>query len=85
MSNIFYGHAPNMNGSLLLNLDCSDTHVSNINAKICEVNDDSTTYLCHYNLGHIGLKRMKKLYADELLETLDYESFKTCELCLMGK
>ena len=30
-------------------------------------------------------KRMKKLHADGLLESLDYESFDTCEPCLMGK
>ena len=30
-------------------------------------------------LGHIGVKHMKKLHADGLLESLDYESFDTCE------
>src|SRR3989337_2971123 len=29
--------------------------------------------------------RMKKLHPDGLLESLDYESFDTCEPCLMGK
>ena len=47
--------------------------------------NDSATYLWHYRLGHIGVKRMKKLNADGLLESLDYESFDTCEPCLMGK
>ena len=28
---------------------------------------------------------MKKLHADGLLESLGYESFDTCEPCLMGK
>ena len=28
---------------------------------------------------------MKKLHADGLLESLSYESFDTCEPCLMGK
>ena len=28
---------------------------------------------------------MKKLHADELLESLDYESVDACEPCLMGK
>ena len=36
-------------------------------------------------VGYIGIKRMKKLHADGLLESLDYESFDTCEPCLMGK
>ena len=39
----------------------------------------------HCRLGHIGVKRMKKLHADGLLESLDYELFDTCEPCLMGK
>ena len=35
-------------------------------------------------IGHIGVKHMKKLHADGILESLDYESFDTCEPCLMG-
>ena len=31
------------------------------------------------------VSRMKKLHADGLLESLDYESFDTCEPSLMGK
>ena len=34
---------------------------------------------------YIGVKHMKKLHADEILESLDYESFDTCEPCLIGK
>ena len=83
MNNTFYGHAPNVNG--LLNLDHSDTHIHNIDAKICKVDNDSATYLWHYRLGHIGVKRMKKLHADGILESLDYESFDACKPCLMGK
>src|SRR5215216_5364975 len=85
MNNIFYGHAPLKNGLFLLNLDCSDTHIHNIEAKRCKVDNDSATYLWHCRLGHISVKRMKKLHADGLLESLDYESFDTCEPCLMGK
>ena len=84
MSTIFYGHAPLMNGLSLLNLNHSDTHIHNIDAKRCKVDNDSAIYLWHCRLGHIGLKRMKKLHADGLLELLDYESFDTCEPCLMG-
>ena len=36
-------------------------------------------------MGHIGVKRMKKLHTDGLLEPLDYESLGTSEPCLMGK
>ena len=73
----------NENG--LLDLDRSDTHIHNIEAKRCKVNNDSATYLWHCRLGHIGVKRMKKLHADGLLESLDYESLDACEPCLMGK
>ena len=85
MSNIFYGHTPLMSGLFLLNLDCSDTHIHNIEAKRCKVNNDSATYMWHCRLGHIGVKRMTKIHTDGLLESLDYESFDTCEPCLMGK
>ena len=53
--------------------------------KRCKFNNDSATYLWHCRLGHIGVKHMKKLHADGLLESLDYESFDTCGPCLMGK
>ena len=85
MSNIFYGHAPLLSDLFLSNLDRGDTHVYNIEAKRCKVDNDSATYLWHSRLGHIGVKHMKKLHADGLLESLDYESFDTCEPWLMGR
>ena len=69
----------------LLNLDRSDTHIHNIDAKRYKVDNDSATYLWHCRLGHISVKRMKKLHVDGILESLDYESFDTCEPCLMSK
>ena len=60
------------NENVLLDLDRSDTHIHNIEAKRCKVNNDSATYLWHCRF-HIGLKRMKKIHADGLLESLDYE------------
>ena len=53
-----------MSGLFLLNLDSSDTHVHSIEAKRCRVDNDSATYLWHCRLGHIGVKRMKKLHSD---------------------
>ena len=85
MNKTFYGHAPLKNGLFLLNLNCGDTHIHKIDAKRCKVDNDSATYLSHCRLGHIGVKRMKKLHANGLLESLDYESFDTCEPCLIGK
>ena len=61
MNKTFYGHTPNVNG--LLNLDRSDTHIHNIDDKRCSVSDnDGATYLWHCRLGHISVKRMKKLH-----------------------
>ena len=80
MSNIFYGHAPLMSGLFLLNLDSSDTHVQSIEAKRWRVDNDNATYLWHCLLGHIGVKHMKKLHSDGLLESLG-----TCEPYLMRK
>ena len=37
MNKTFYGHTPNVNG--LLNLDRSDTHIYNIEAKRCKANN----------------------------------------------
>ena len=84
MSNIFYGHAPLIDGLFLLNLVSGDTHVHNIDAKCLKLNDNST-YMWHCRLGHIGVKRMKKLHSDGLLKSLDFESLERCEACLMGK
>src|SRR3954465_4744858 len=83
MNKTFDGHTPNETSSL--DLDRSDTHIHNIETKRCKVNNDSATYSWHCSLGHIVVKRMKKLHADGFLESLDYESFDTCEPCIMGK
>ena len=71
-------------GLFLLNLDSSDTHIHNVEATRCRVDNDSATYLWHCR-SHIGVKRMKKLHTDGLLESLDYESLGTCKPCLMVK
>ena len=81
MNKTFDGHTPNENG--LLDLDRGDTHSHNIEVKRCKVNNDSATYLWHCRLGHIGVNHMKKIHANRLLESLDYED--ACEPCLMGK
>ena len=81
MNKTFNGLTPKVNG--LLNLDRSDTHIHNIEAKRCKVNNDNATYLWHCHLGHIGVMRMKKLHADGILESLDYESLGACEPCLL--
>jgi hypothetical protein len=63
MNNIFYSHAPIVDGLFIMNLE-SDKNVYNINAKRQKTNDTNSTYLWHYQLGHIRHKRMKKLHQD---------------------
>jgi len=84
MNDIFYVHAPERNGLFLLNLD-SSTHIHSIDAKRLKLSNDNSMTLWHCRLGHIGVKRMKKLHADGLLESLEFDSLDTCEPCLMGK
>src|SRR3954467_5681164 len=67
-----------------MNLDCGNTHINNIEAKRLKLSDNST-FMLHCLLGHIGVKRMKKLHSDGLLESLDFESLERCEACMMGK
>ena len=76
-NDIFYGHAPMLNGLFLLDLDSNITHIHNVNAKKIKLDDDMSTYMWHCRLGPIGVKRMKKLHSDGLLESLDFESFDT--------
>jgi hypothetical protein len=84
MNNIINGHTPIIDGLFIMNLE-SDKNICNINAKSRKTNDMNSTYLWHCQLGHIGHKRMKKLHQDGLLQSLDFESFDTCEACLISK
>ena len=82
-NNMFYCRCPVVNGLYVLNLE--ELLVYNISNKKPWINDSSPTYLWHYRLVHINEKRMKKLHDDGLLTSFDFDSFKTCESCLLGK
>ena len=47
--------------------------------------DVTKAYLWHCRLRHVGDERLQKLYKDAYLGAFDYESFATCESCIMGK
>ena len=81
---MFYGFAPIVGGLFILNLECGND-VFNVNAKRLKKADTTTTFMWHCRLGHIGKKRMQRLHKDGVLPSLDFESFDTCEACLMGK
>jgi hypothetical protein len=80
---IFYAHCPLVNGLYLLDLE--DKSVCNINTKRAQLNDFNLTFIWHCRLGHINEKRIERLHKDGLLSSFDFESFDTCESCLLGK
>ena len=77
-----YCNALLSNGLYILDLDVP---VYNINTKRFKSNDLNPTYLWNCRLGHINEKRISKLHKDGLLDSFDYESYETCEACLLGK
>ncbi|KAG7572396.1 Integrase catalytic core [Arabidopsis suecica] len=79
---MFYGSAPLENGLYVLN---QSMPVYNIRTKRFKSNDLNPTFLWHCRLGHINEKRIQKLHSDGLLNSFDYESYETCESCLLGK
>ena len=57
----------------------------NINAKRLCPNYLNPTFIWHCRLGHINEKCVELLHKDGLLSSFDFESFITCESCLLGK
>ena len=53
--------------------------------KRLQPNDLNPTFIWHCRLGHINEKRIEILHKDGLLSSFDFESFDTCESCLLGK
>jgi hypothetical protein len=65
---VFYVHAPDRDGLYILDLV---THINSVDVKRCKHGNDNATNIWHCRLGHIGVKRMKKLHQDVLLDSLD--------------
>jgi hypothetical protein len=80
---IFYAHCPLVNGLYVLDLE--DKFVCNINIKRARLNDLNPTFIWHCSLGHINEKRIERLQKNGLLSSFNFESFDTCESCLLGK
>ena len=79
---MFYGSVLLENGLYVLN---QSMPIYNIRNKRFKSNDLNPTFLWHCRLGHINEKRIQKLHSDGLLNSFDYESYETCESCLLGK
>jgi hypothetical protein len=73
---VLYVHAPDHDGLYILDLV---VHINSVDVKRCKHS------VWHCRLGHVGVKRMKKLHNDVLLGSLHFDSFDTCEPCLLGR
>ena len=82
LNDMLYGIAQLINGLYVLNFDMP---IYNINPKRIKSNDSNPTYLWHCRLGHINENRISKLHKDGILDSFDFESYETCESCLIGK
>ena len=68
----------------IYNLD-NKKEIHNVNTKRLKTNNLKPSYLWHCRLGHINETRMSKLHKEGSLGSFDYESYETCESCLLGK
>jgi hypothetical protein len=53
--------------------------------KRARLNDLNPTFIWHCRLGHINEKCIERAHKNCLLSSFDFESFDTCESCLLGK
>jgi hypothetical protein len=80
---IFYSHCPLVNGLYVLDLE--DESICNINTKMARLNNLNFTFIWYCRLCHINEKRIERLHKYGLLNSFDFESFDTCESCLLVK
>jgi hypothetical protein len=57
----------------------------NINIKRARLNDLNPIFIWHCRLCHINERRIERLHNDALINSFDFQSFDTCESCLLGK
>ena len=79
----FYAGGTLSNGIYILDMS---NPILNINDNKRQKGDNlKSSYLWHYRLSHISERRMTELHKCGSLGSFDYESFHTCESCLLGK
>ena len=66
-------------------LDMSNPILTVHDNKILKQDNLKSSYLRHCYLSHISEILMSKLHKDGSLGSFDYESYDTCEFCLLGK
>jgi hypothetical protein len=82
-NDIFYVHCSLVNGLYVLDLE--DKSVCNINIKRTRLSDLKPIFIWHCHLGYIDNKCIERLHKNGLLNSFYFESFDTCESCLLSK
>ena len=79
----FYAGGTLSNGIYILDVS---NPILNVNDNKRQKRDNlKSSVLWHCRLGHTSERRMTKLHKCGSLRSFDYESFDTCESCLLGK
>ena len=83
LNDVFYVGGTLSNGIYILDMS---NPIINVNDNKRKKGDNfKSSFLWHCRLGHISEMRITKLHKVGSLGSFDYESFDTCELCLLGK
>ncbi|WRX12611.1 GAG-pre-integrase domain - like 3 [Theobroma cacao] len=77
-----YGVGTHSNGLYVLD---PKRPILNIEVKKAKKNDPKLSYIWHCRLGHINETRLTKLHKQGYIDPFNYESYGTCECCLLGK
>ena len=80
LNDVFYAYGTLCNGIYIL--DMSNPIVISHDNKISKQYNVKPSYLWHFHLGHINERGMAKLHKSV---NFDYESYDTCESCLIDK
>ena len=72
LDNVLYGIAHSENGLYVLSLDKQFYNVNNTTKKTKTI-ESNETYLWHCRLGHINIKRIKKLLQEGVLDSFNLE------------
>ena len=83
LNDIFYAGGTLSNGIYIL--DMSNQIVHGNDSKRQKGDNLKSSHLWHCHLGHINERHMTELHKCGSLWSFDYESFDTCESCLLGK
>ena len=83
LNDVFYADGTLSNGIYILDMSNPILNISD--SKRQKGDNLKSAHLWHCRLSHISERRMTELHKCRSLGSFDYESFETCESCLLGK